>query len=728
MINQVLIHNIATYKTPVNILPKKLNFVFGSNGSGKTTISNLLRDYNSFDDCTVEMTNVSNTSVLVYNRNFVEDNFKQISEVKGIFSLGEESIQTQEDLQELHDENQEKEDLIEKKKGTLQNFKDEILTKEQIVIENCWKLQQDLGNNFSKALVGYRNSKRVFFDKCILTFESWDKENIESIEKIKEKYDIAYSNSSQLYSIFTTIDLTDIQTYEESDLLQKIIIGSTDTPIGQFIELLNNSDWIKQGLEYLPHSNSNCPFCQQTLSIELQQEIQDYFDEEYERDYQSIKKFIEAYNSHFNKINNNLSDIIESTIPFIDLSELKDKYQIFDNQLKLNNEKLQNKIDSPSLQIELTSFKELFEQMNQIIEYYNSLIENNNYIVTNQNQEKENCKKSLWNYVVNKLEVFLTEYLNFLNGRTIAKISVKEQISTLQNDINTNKINISTIEDTLTSVTPTVTKINEILEKFDFKGFYLAESQHQKGNYLILREDGTNAKDTLSEGEYNFITFLYFYFLVYGSQEKTGITTNKVVVIDDPISSLDSNVLFIVSTLVKNLISDCRNNTNGIKQAFILTHNVYFHKEITFLGSRQKFSQEEVLYGIVRKKDNISSFQVYDKNPIESTYQLMWRELDSENISSITAFNTMRRILEYYFKIIGAMDYEKCINEFDGTDKTVCKALVSGINDGSHFISDDFVVGFDQENMEQYKRIFQLVFEKLGHIQHYNMMTSVPVS
>ena len=32
----------------------------------------------------------------------------------------------------------------------------------------------------------------------------------------------------------------------------------------------------------------------------------------------------------------------------------------------------------------------------------------------------------------------------------------------------------------------------------------------------------------------------------------------------------------------------------------------------------------------------------------------MWKELNSEEMSPITSFNTMRRILEYYFNIIGA--------------------------------------------------------------------------
>lgn len=729
MIEKILVNKIATYSRPVEILPKKLNFIYGSNGSGKTTISNLINDYDLSDDCLVEMNNPSNIKTLVYNKQFVENNFTQsTSSVKGIFTLGEDTIHAQEELKKLKTENQEKLESIEKKEQTIKGFDEEITLKEKQVAEKCWKVQQDIGNSFSNALVGYRSSKQKFFENCISLYKKCDKKDAENLEAIKEKYDIAYSNESQVYTTFPTINITEIQNIEYSSLLQKIITGSTDTTMGQFIELLNNSDWVKQGIEYIPHSNHQCPFCQQTLSKELQQEIENHFDEEYENDCQSIKKFISNYNAYFNSVESTISEILGSIIPLVDFSELKTKHELFNNQLKLNNEKLNKKLDQPSNKITINSFKGLIEEINQIIETYNSAIISNNDIVRNQTQEQVKCKSSLWSYIVDELKIDLKEYTDFVEGKQKGITAIKKQISDLKNEVKENKTKIESIENSMTSVAPTVTEINKILTKFDFKGFHLKENQHQTGTYLILRDDGTNVGNTLSEGEYNFITFLYFYYLVYGSQEKTGIGSNKVVVIDDPISSLDSNVLFIVSTLVKNLINDCRNNENGIKQTFILTHNVYFHKEITFLGSRKQFAGDEALFGIVRKKDNVSTFQTYDKNPIESTYQLMWRELDSDKISRVTSFNTMRRILEYYFKIIGDMDYEKCINEFDGTDKIVCRALVSGINDGSHFISDDFVIAFDEENMESYKRVFQLVFEKLGHIQHYNMMMGIPTS
>ena len=82
----------------------------------------------------------------------------------------------------------------------------------------------------------------------------------------------------------------------------------------------------------------------------------------------------------------------------------------------------------------------------------------------------------------------------------------------------------------------------------------------------------------------------------------------------------------------------------------------------------------------------------------------------------------MRRILEHYFNLIGGLDYEQCINDFDGEDKLVCKSLVSCINEGSHMISDDYHMPLDNESIANLLRVFKLIFEKMGHSSHYEMM------
>ena len=80
---------------------------------------------------------------------------------------------------------------------------------------------------------------------------------------------------------------------------------------------------------------------------------------------------------------------------------------------------------------------------------------------------------------------------------------------------------------------------------------------------------------------------------------------------------MDCNVLFIVSTLVKNIIRHCKENEKGIKQVIVLTHNVYFYKEITFWGNKDALPSTQTRYYILRKIADESKIQEYIENPID---------------------------------------------------------------------------------------------------------------
>ena len=82
-------------------------------------------------------------------------------------------------------------------------------------------------------------------------------------------------------------------------------------------------------------------------------------------------------------------------------------------------------------------------------------------------------------------------------------------------------------------------------------------------------------------------------------------------------------------------------------------------------------------------------------------------------------------ILENYFKILGGIDYEASVKQFEGEDKVICKSLISCINEQSHTISDDYFMCVEDSETEQYLRIFSEIFEKMGHISHYNMMMRI---
>jgi len=260
---------------------------------------------------------------------------------------------------------------------------------------------------------------------------------------------------------------------------------------------------------------------------------------------------------------------------------------------------------------------------------------------------------------------------------------------------------------------------------FGFLNSRIAPSATLPNHYCIERLDGEQVKDTLSEGEVTFITFLYFFQLTRGSFSEEAIAEDRVVVIDDPISSLDSNVLYIVSALVKDLIREIKvESDSSIKQLILLTHNVYFHKEASFQNGRSN-GCKDTNFWILRKANNVTSVSAYEqRNPIESSYELLWRELKERNASSgITIQNTMRRIIENYFKILGRFSDEDILSKFENLqEQQVCTSLLHWINDGSHCLPDDLYVQHPDDSTELYMAVFKKIFEYSDHLSHYNMM------
>ncbi len=271
--------------------------------------------------------------------------------------------------------------------------------------------------------------------------------------------------------------------------------------------------------------------------------------------------------------------------------------RILKQEYKNNLAIIEEKLKSPSNVVQLKSLADDLKTAQHYVNSYRTTIKNNNATANNIDKEKQQLVSEIWRFIVNELSSEFTAYQQELLGIQNGKKSIQSQIDQRESAQKELKQKIKAKEADLTSIIHTKNEINKILKSFGFTNFSILETDD--GYYKIIRQNGSDAKETLSEGEYTFITFLYFYQLLKGSNQESGLTTDKIVVIDDPISSLDSNVLFIVSNLIKEIIKDCRDKQNGIKQVFVLTHNVYFHKEVTFRGSKQGKWQEESFW-IVR--------------------------------------------------------------------------------------------------------------------------------
>ena len=82
----------------------------------------------------------------------------------------------------------------------------------------------------------------------------------------------------------------------------------------------------------------------------------------------------------------------------------------------------------------------------------------------------------------------------------------------------------------------------------------------------------------------------------------------------------------------------------------------------------------------------------------------------------------MRRILESYFTLLGGEEIHKLPDRFDGYDKLIYESLITWVNVDSHSIFEDANHSISEDNIDRYKSVFRSIFEKTGHIAHYNMM------
>lgn len=84
VITRISVKNTASYGETLVILEtdKKINLIYGLNGTGKTTISKFLQDKNNkcFSDCSIE--GLNSEKVLVYNQKFIDDNFYQDTQIR----------------------------------------------------------------------------------------------------------------------------------------------------------------------------------------------------------------------------------------------------------------------------------------------------------------------------------------------------------------------------------------------------------------------------------------------------------------------------------------------------------------------------------------------------------------------------------------------------------------------------------------------------------------------
>ena len=727
MLEEISIENQATYTGEAQALAglKQVNFIFGANGSGKTTISRVIGEPSAYPGCRLSWKNGREVERLVYNSDFAERNFA--SEMPGIFTLGEAEVETLTKIGEGKETVRKIQDDLDGLTVTLGSADNssgkraELRDLRSAFEEKCWQIKTSHDTHFRDAFTGYRNSRSSFCDK-ILSEQQSNTAKLVPIDDLKQRALTVFAKGLESVPTLPVLDAAALIDLEQTPVLAKKVVGKEDIDIAALIRRLGNSDWVKQGLGYISAGGAQCPFCQQDIDADLFAKLNAYFDETYLGDIAAIDKVRDVYETYSDDVLGRLEALLASGSSHMDAAALRADVDRLAARIDLNKRQLERKRKEPSVSVKLEGLAGLVAPIADAISKANTSIGKHNSLVGNLAAEKVTLTAEIWKCLLDESSEIIGEFVRAKSALDKAIAGLTKGIDAKTTALGTAKAALADLEKSITSVQPTVNDINAILTSFGFTSFQLATAGEQENLYAIVRSDGSNAAKTLSEGERSFITFLYFFHLIRGSTSASGLNVERVVVFDDPVSSLDSDVLFIVSALIRGIVAEACKGDGLIKQVFLLTHNIYFHKEVSFDLKRQDVCRVHETFWIVRKVKERSVVQGYGYNPIKTSYELLWQEVREPTRSRMTIQNTLRRIIEYYFKILGNVDKDDIIAKFIGKDKQVCAALFSWVNDGSHNFSDDLYISADEGLIERYLDVFKRIFVNTNHMAHYEMM------
>ena len=404
-----------------------------------------------------------------------------------------------------------------------------------------------------------------------------------------------------------------------------------------------------------------------------------------------------------------------------------------ENSLKENVALIEKKLKEASFPVELSPTLLTIQEIDRLVGDKNNQIVIFNQKIDNRTQAIADIKTKFWQLLRKKFDAEIAAFNQGSTQRQQKIAEAKVNADGVQEKIDNQNTIILTNQAQTKNIDTAVNRINDRLESFGLEGFKIQkiEAMQEKNAHFYKiahneQEATDNAFKKLSEGEKTLVSFLYFVEMCLGTDDadKDGHAANRIIVIDDPISSLSFNLVFDVATLIKDLFLT---PDTEYKQILILTHHLYFLHELKY-GCRVK--GEQIMHYRVTKyrHTRIAELKMQD---IKNNYQCYWqviKDVKEGKLSSVMLPNAMRNILEHYFSFIRKRDaFTKVMKDMaaNSNDHTL-KAFDRYVNKTSH---SDAINLTDMQEIDPVKFIqyFKSVFDKTGFIEHYLEMMDEPV-
>lgn len=585
MLESIIIRDYACFdKEGVSIQGlNKVNIVFGRNGSGKTSITRLIQDSSlpEFQSSSLLWKGGRRLETIVYNQDFIKHNFSKGS-IDGVYSIGRESVENQKNLEIFQTQKSSLEKNIEEQELLLINLSQKEEELEEEFREKAWRESyKKYEIEFKPVLSRYR-TKRKFLETLLKAYSSKAGRFL-SYEDIVLKIEILHSRESHSLSLIDNYDFSSLHELENDEIWAMRITGRDDAYLSKRIEELGSANWFSQGLGFLQEDSDICPFChKESITKSFREEIDNYFDESYKEHARRLIDRAESYITLSYYIMDIILDssIRASKVNGFDAQRFSNLQKTIENKFLSNFAKIEKKRKSLGTEISLEKTKEELTEIGHIITEINKDIEVYNQILLDREKEGEELESSLWRFLAEDMEYEIKGYLrskqDVENRRKETNSSLKRLRTTYDSVIK----EIAEINKATTNTISTIDNINASLSGNGFDNFFLAPSSQYPNQYLIQRDSGFLAGNTLSEGEKNMVSLLYFLSLARGSKNTEDLSKDRILVIDDPSSGLDMISMDTLVSEIQKLMLEINKPETSIKQIIFLINNPSFLEKL----------------------------------------------------------------------------------------------------------------------------------------------------
>lgn len=559
-----------------NDLPEfgRYNLIYGWNWTGKTTLSRVFRSLElrqqpltghvvlgiNGRDIRGEEFPDSTVHIRVFNRDFIEESVfrKDGGDLPPIFVFGKESVEIQKEIEKLQLEQTSAQsnlkDVRSEKDRAEKEFERFCIEQARVIKDTLRSPGANKYNNYDKA--DFRSdAEKMARDSNGTTYRLSDEERDKLLVQHRAR------QKSKLKEITYSLPELEAIADQVSKLLRTSVVSSAIEAFKLDPEL---AEWSRSGLTLHRKRNAErCLFCEQPLPKERLATLEAHFSTQYEEFMQKLDESIE-WLQKLSKAAAELqlphkAELYEDLEPDYETAQtgirktLEATESFFKEALQALTDKKRRPFDSVDLMLEVPNVdNEALQKLNAVIRKHNKACDE---FQTRVDAAREGLALDM---IANALDEFL-RLRNAMEQATAHADEVEKEFRRLEEKINR-------LEGQIVEHRRPAGELNEDLCKY--LGHDELHLDIKETGYTIKR--GHEQACALSEGEMTAISLLYF---LKSLRDRRFDLARGVVVLDDPVSSLDANALY----LAFGFIRECTQNAG---QLIILTHNFAFFRQV----------------------------------------------------------------------------------------------------------------------------------------------------